>query len=123
MCKSGLKYKRLTVQFSQKVEKNRVHIAQARRASVPDISRARAVNRMTEPVVVIISCARSGGLMSQMVWSYLNKANFDTNKSTGGACLLIKVFLNADAVRRFTENNQADFKSVKAVCPLVVGFR
>ena len=63
--------------------------------------------------------------MSRMVWSYLNKVNFDNlkNKSTGGACLLIKGFLNADAVRCFTENNQTDFRSAKTVCPLVVGFR
>ena len=112
--------------LAERSKMNRVHIAQARKASVPDISRPRAVDRMVEPVVVIILCARSGGLpVSRMVWSYLNRVNFDNlkNKSTSGVCLLIKGFLNADAVPHFTENNQADFGSVKAVCPLVVGFR
>ena len=42
---------------------------------------------------------------------------------TAGVCLLIEGFLNVDTVRGFTENDQADkFRSVKAVCPVVVGF-
>lgn len=53
----------------------------------------------------------------------VHKSDIDGDDITAMACLPIEGFLNTDAVHRFAEKNLADFRSIKAVCRLVVGFR